>query len=240
MEIKVVAVIQARVGSTRLPAKVLMEIDGKTILERVYNRVAQAETLDDVIVATTIKQNDDAIVDLCEMVNWHYYRGSEDDVLDRFYQCGAFYRADVIVRITADCPLIDPVLIDDVIAKFMSLYPDIDYASNTLPPRTYPRGVDVEVISRNALEVQWETAVKWREHVTASLRKNTENYRVIAVTNDTDYSHMRWCVDTAKDLEFVRKVFGHFKEQPFGWMDVIGLLEEHPDWVIVDAQEDPK
>lgn len=236
----VIAIIQARMGSTRLPGKVMKDMVGKPLLERVVDRVVRAKMIDSVVVATSEGNGDMVIAELCKSKKWLCFRGSEDDVLDRFYQAALAYKADVLVRITADCPLIDAGLIDEVVGKFLSLYPDIDYVANTLPPRTYPRGLDVEVITVEALHNQWRTAIKWREHVTANLRKNAGKFRVLNVTNETDYSRMRWCVDTTEDLEFVRKVYVHFGDSDFAWFDVVQLLDEYPDWAIMDYQEEPK
>ncbi len=240
MKPKIVAIIQARVGSKRLPFKMLRDIEGQTMLERVADRVKEAETLDGVVVATTVSESDNAIAKLCEEHSWYCFRGSEDDVLDRFYQTALFYKADIVVRITGDCPLIDSQLIDKIVNEFLSLYPNIDYASNLLP-RTYPRGLDVEVISVSALRREWESSVKWREHVTLNLHRNPEKYRIVNVSNGRDYSYMRWCVDIVEDLGFVRKVYGYFKDRKFHWEDVVRLLTKaHPDWIIIDTQVDPK
>lgn len=240
MKPKIVALIQARVGSKRLPGKVLKDIEGQTMLERVVNRVKEAKNLDEVVIATTVSEGDIAIVELCKKHNWLCFRGSEPDVLDRFYQAACFFKADAVVRITADCPLIDPRLIDKVVEKFLTLYPDIDYASEGLTNRTFPRGLDTEVVSIGALRNEWQTSTKWREHVTLNIRKNAGRYRMADISNDKDYSYMRWCVDTAEDLEFVRRVYGHFNGSRFYWEDVVKLLEIHPDWVIIDTQVDPK
>jgi len=240
MKPKIVALIQARVGSKRLPGKVLKDIEGQTMLERVVNRVKEAKNLDEVVIATTVSEGDIAIVELCKKHNWLCFRGSEPDVLDRFYQAACLFKADAIVRITADCPLIDPRLIDKVVEKFLSLYPDIDYVSEGLTNRTFPRGLDTEVVNMSALRNEWQTSTKWREHVTLNIRKNSNRYRMADIHNGKNYSHMRWCVDTAEDLEFVRKVYGHFKDKGFYWEDVVELLEKYPEWVIVDTQVDPK
>lgn len=236
---KIVAIIQARVNSKRLPSKVLMDIEGQTMLERVVNRVKEAKTMDEVVVATTVSEEDNAIAKLCEEHGWFCFRGSEPDVLDRFYQVSCLFKADAIVRINADCPLVDPKVIDTVVNKFLSSYPNIDYASNVLP-RTYPRGLDTEVIGIRALQSEWKTSSKWREHVTLNIRNNYERFRMVNVSNVEDYSYMRWCVDTLADLEFARKVFGYFGDGNFHFKDVLQLLEKHPDWVIRDTQKDPQ
>ena len=238
---KTIAIIQARTGSSRLPGKVLMDICGETMLEREVARVGIATTVDDVVVATTTSTRDDSLADLCVVRDWLLYRGSEDDVLDRFYQAALHYEADTIVRITADCPLIDPQVIDAVVSAFLARYPNVDYAANIINNRTYPRGLDTEVISIVALRKEWLTIKKWREHVTLNLRKNLGNYRTVEVASSLpESSYMRWCVDTADDLEFMRRVYQHFTGRDFGWLDIVDMLEnEHPEWVIEDKQEDP-
>ncbi len=240
MAIKVVGIIQARMGSTRLPSKVLKDIEGKAMLERVVSRVKTASMLNEVVVATTIKEEDDAIVELCKGKGWLYYRGSEQDVLDRYYQAATKFKADVVVRITADCPLIDSGIIDEVVSEFLSLYPDIDYVSNVLPPRTYPRGLDTEAVNIKTLAEQWRTCALWREHVTLGIRNYPLRFRVNRISNGQDYSYMRWCVDTAEDLEFVRKVYGEFGDSMFSWYEVVRLLERHPEWMIKDTQVDQR
>lgn len=240
MKPKIVAIVQARIGSSRLPQKVLEDIEGQTMLERVVNRVRESEKLDLVAVATTYKEGDNAIDDICTEHGWSCFRGREDDVLDRYYRSACLFGADIIVRITSDCPLIDPRLIDKVVEKFLSLYPNIDYVSEGLINRMFPRGLDTEVISFEALQSEWQSSTKWREHVTLNLRKNIERYRWAEICSDKNYSNMRWCVDTADDLEFVRKVYRHFGDRMFYWEDVVRLLEEHPDWVIIDWQKDPE
>ena len=149
---KVVAIVQARMGSTRLPGKVLMDISGWSMLWHVVNRVRQAKWVDKVVVATSGSVSDDPVATLCEQEGIPCFRGSEDDVLDRYYQAAKWIGANVIVRITADCPLIDPYVVDDVVKHYVD--GDYDYVSNTAPP-TFPDGLDIEVFSFEALERAW-------------------------------------------------------------------------------------
>lgn len=216
---RTIAIIQARMGSTRLPDKVMIDLAGKPMLDRVVTRVKRAN-LDGVMVATTTDRRDDIIIDYCRKHYWGYSRGDEQDVLDRYHQAALLYEADIIVRITADCPLIDPGIIDKCVDKFKSLYPNIDYVSNLLP-RTFPKGLDVEVISFEALKKEWETATLWREHITLNIRNNPHLYRVENVSNDIDYSSMRWTVDLEEDLAFPRKVYSLFRDEPFGFKDIL-------------------
>ena len=234
---KVVAIIQARMGSTRLPGKVLMDLADEPMLVRVVNRVRRAVTLNEVVVAATTQPADEAIAGLCAERKWPCFRGSEDDVLDRYERAAEAYKADVIVRITSDCPLIEPVVIDRTVRSFLKRQPGVDYACNFLPDRTFPRGLDVEVIGREALRRAWmeDRNPAWREHVTEYVLRHPELFRVHGVTNDRDYSHMRWTVDEAEDLTFVRRIYGHFGHDRFSWLDVLGVLAEHPDWMDINS-----
>lgn len=234
---KVVAIIQARMGSTRLPGKVLMNLAGEPMLARVVNRCRRATLLADVVVATTTQPADEAIVRLCEERGWPCVWGSEDDVLDRYHQAAEARHADVIVRITSDCPLIDPAVVDRTVKEFLDRQPGVDYACNVLPQRTFPRGLDVEVASRAALDRAWreDRNSSSREHVTRYVLQHPELFCTYGVTNDRDYSRMRWTVDEAEDLAFVRRIYGHFGHDRFSWLDVLGVLAEHPDWMDINS-----
>jgi len=228
---KTVAIIQARMGSTRLPGKVLKDIAGQPMLARVVTRAARSDLLDEVIVAATTGPADEPIIRLCRERHWPWFRGSEDDVLDRYYRAAAEHKADVVVRLTSDCPVLDAELTGLVVGEFFDHGPP-DYAANTLPPRTFPRGLDVEVIGFDALERAWreDTDPAWREHVTPYLYRHPERFRLHAVRNDADLSAHRWVVDTAEDLAFVRKLYEHFEHDRFSWRDVLAACEEHPEW----------
>ena len=232
---KVVAIIQARMGSTRLPGKVLLDLAGAPVLARVVNRCRRAATLDDVVVATTTLAADDPIVELCRANNWKSFRGQEDDVLDRYYHAAMQSQAEVVVRITSDCPLIEPEIIDLTVKTFLE-HGALDYAGNSLPPRTFPRGLDVEVFSFEALARAWreDTNPAWREHVTPYIYRHPEKFRLHAVINDADLSSRRWTVDTAADLAFVRKIYEQFSHDGFSWREVLKLLEQHPEWLEIN------
>ena len=231
----IVAIIQARMGSTRLPGKVLKDLAGQPMLVRVVNRTCRAKTLDTVVVATTVQSRDQAIVQLCERRGWLYFQGSEDDVLDRYYQAALAFNAEAIVRITSDCPLIEPEIIDKVVSEFLSHYPDVDYVCNVLP-RTFPRGLDVEVMSFEALKRAWheDNNPAWREHVTQYIQRHPEIFRIRNVASEENYSHMRWTVDTPEDLTFVRKIYEYFGHDNFSWKDVLRLLKLHPEWLEIN------
>jgi len=229
---RVLAIIQARMGSTRLPGKVLAEIGGRPMLWHVVHRLRRARFVDQVCVATSTHPADDAVARFCLQESLTCFRGSEADVLDRFYRAARALQADEVVRITADCPLLDPAVVDTVIAAFHA--GEYDYASNVLR-YTYPDGLDAEVFSLAALERAWREATQPadREHVTAFMRHSGRFRLAPNVESEVDLSprRLRWTVDDAADLEFVRRVYAGLDRngQPFGMDDVLRLLEEHPD-----------
>lgn len=231
----VVAVIQARMSSSRLPGKVLEDLAGQPMLARVVNRTCRARTLDAVAVATTVAPADDPIVRLCDTQGWICLRGSEDDVLDRYYQVARALEASSVVRITADCPLIDPDIIDRIVGQFLSHRAEVDYVSNTIV-RSFPRGLDVEVMNFDALEAAWheDSDPGSREHVTPYIRHHPDAFRVRQVVNNEDCSHMRWTVDTVADLMFVSAVFDHFRNDRFTWKEGLRAVADHPEWAEIN------
>lgn len=230
---KIVAVIQARMNASRLPGKVLKDIAGKPMLEWVVSRVKQSQKVNEIVVATTTDPSDDAIEEFCKTIGAACFRGSAFDVLDRYYQAARIHKADVIVRITADCPLLDPVLIDDVIEELQTK--SLDFAANRLPPpwkRTYPLGLDVEVCRMKAFEKAWKEAEKpfEREHVMPYFYDQEGRFKISVINTDKAYPDQRWTVDTPEDLEVMRKAYGHFKDiKKFGWKDVLQFFEKHPE-----------
>lgn len=237
----IVAIIQARMGSTRLPGKVLVDLAGEPVLSRVVTRSQRAARIDETVVATTTEPADEPIVELCATGNWPWFRGSEDDVLDRYYQGAKERGADVVVRITSDCPLIDPSVVDDVVNELFEKAP-VDYTSNTLAPRTFPRGLDVEAMTFNTLERAWheDTDLRSREHVTPYIYRHPGTFRLTGVFSAVDYSWMRWTVDTSRDLAFVRRIYDHFGHDRFSWQDVLAVLESHPEWLELNRYEQQK
>ena len=234
--LKTVAIIQARMGSTRLPGKVLEDLAGKPMLVRVVERVKRARTIEEIVIVTTDNSVDNKISELCISHSWQCFRGSEEDVLDRYYRAAMAYKADPVVRITSDCPLIDPAVIDLVVSEFFKLSPGVDFVSNDIPVRTYPRGLDSEAIKFEALERAWrkDDDPVSREHVTPYIKRHPELFNLNGVTAESDYSEMRWTVDTSEDLDFVRRIYGHFGNDNFSWRDVLRLLSAHPEWLDIN------
>ncbi len=226
---KILAIIQARMGSTRLPGKVLRPIEGRPMLERVCERVRRSGAIDGLVVATTTEPGDRSILDECERLRIPVFRGSEHDVLERYHEAAGHHAADVVVRITADCPLIDPEVIDLVVSEFADRSPD--YASNTLR-RTWPRGLDTEVVTVAALHRARREATEpyERVHVTPYVYRHPELFRLHAVTGEEDHSGARWTVDVAEDLEFVRAVYRRLAAAgSFSWRDVLDLVASEPE-----------
>jgi spore coat polysaccharide biosynthesis protein SpsF len=260
MRPRTIAIIQARMGATRLPGKVLHDIAGQPMLVRVVERTRRASLLDGFVVATTTEVQDDALYELCRERGYPYYRGEQQDVLDRYYQAARQTSADIIVRITADCPVIDPLLINEtvqLVTGHYSLVTDhFDFAANRLPPpwgRTYPIGLDVEACTFAALERAWQEATEphQREHVmpylyegvnlkpaTCNLQLGTSprGFRVALLNHDPDYGALRWTVDTPEDLELIRQVYTRFGgRDDFGWREILALFEREPELAKLNA-----
>jgi spore coat polysaccharide biosynthesis protein SpsF len=233
---KVIAVVQARMSSTRLPGKVLADLGGETVLARVIRRLGRARLLDQCVVATTVEPVDEAIVRECATLEVACFRGSENDVLDRYYQAANLYPAKAVVRITSDCPLIDPNLVDDTIRVFQN--ERADYASNVFP-RTYPRGLDTEVFGVAALARAWKEASEpyQREHVTPYFYENPQTFRLASASGKVDYSGYRWTLDTPEDLELLRTIYSRFDgRDDFSWEEVIHLMEREPGLAELNSQ----
>lgn len=277
MPARIVAIIQARMASTRLPGKVLLDIAGEPMLARVVERTQRAQTVAEVVVATTSEASDDAILALCQARGVRCHRGSQHDVLDRYYQAARAAEAEIIVRITADCPAIDAQLIDQVVLALFGLNgrgsslaggaginndPRFDFAANRLPPpwgRTFPIGLDTEVCTFAALERAWKEASQPHQrehvmpyiyepqrsvHVTTLVDVPTEAppetpagfFRVLRVDHDPDLGALRWTVDTAGDLELMRRIYAHFSgHDDFSWQDILNLFKEQPELAEINA-----
>lgn len=225
-----VAIIQARMGSTRLPGKVLADIGGKPMLQRVIERVKAAQSVDQVVVATTSAKEDDVLAEYVRNeAGCDVFRGSADDVLARFYLCAKLYRAEIVIRATADDPLKDPQIIDKAASQLIA-DPKLDYCSNTIDP-SYPEGLDIEAIRFSALERAHLEAklASEREHVTPYVWKNTDSFNALNFKYERDLKDWRWTVDRPEDLEFMRQVFQAFRDRPLvPFQDVIDWLDANP------------
>jgi spore coat polysaccharide biosynthesis protein SpsF len=254
MKPKVVAIIQGRMSSSRLPGKILAEIAGQPMLQRVFLRASRAASVNETIFATTTDPSDDPVAEYCDFSGIPFTRGSLYDVLDRYYQAAKAAKADVLVRITADCPVIDPELIDEVVRTLLDH--EYDFVCNRLPPpwhRTYPIGLDVEACSFKNLEKVWKVAKEpqHREHAMPYFYEGVElskvsrqleegisprGYKVALLHHTTDFGDYRWTVDTPEDLEFIRQVYSRFDgRDDFTWKEVLDIVHNEPRLMEINA-----
>ncbi len=228
---KNLAIIQARTGSSRLPDKVLMKLEDKTVIEHVFNRVKKSRLVSDIVVATTLKEEDLRIVKICAENNIKVYCGSENDVLDRFYQIAKILNPDNIVRITADCPVIDPNIIDLVIVQHIQK--NADYTCNGLDKVTFPDGQDVEVIKFEALKIAYleSTLKSEKEHVTPFIRYKPDRFKLLNVENTHDLSDQRWTLDNIEDFKLLKIIFSNLYQENnfFGMEQIFKFIEKNPD-----------
>ena len=240
---KVVIINQARMTSTRLPKKVMKEVLGKPLLEYQIERLQRVKLADQIVVATTINDTDQLIIDLCDRLSISSYRGSEDDVLARYHGAAIEYQADVVVRVTSDCPVIDPQVIDQVIQFYIDAYPKYDYVSNCLG-RTYPRGMDTEVFSFKSLDEAFHQATTQpdREHVTPFINLQPNKYNLGQVSYFENHSDYRWTVDTLEDFELIKRIIESlypFKPE-FSLQDCLELLSQNPEWKMINQHIEQK
>ncbi len=254
MRLKIVAIIQGRMSSSRLPGKILADIAGQPMLQRVFLRTSRSATVSETLFATTTDPSDDPVAEYCDFSGIPSTRGSLYDVLDRYYQAAKQTQADVIVRITADCPVIDPALIDDVVNALLD--GGYDFVCNRLPRpwhRTYPIGLDVEACTFKNLEKAWKKAKEpqQREHAMPYFYEGVElapqsrtletgisprGFRVALLQHTTDFGDYRWTVDTPEDLEFIRQVYNRFDgRDDFTWKEVLDLVHTEPQLMQINA-----
>lgn len=226
--------VQARMGSERFPGKVLKESVGKPLLDHLIERLKQVKNVDSILVVTSNEVKDQPIVDLCDTLKVKVFRGNEENVLERYYYAAQMESPETIVRITADCPLIDPQIIDDVLHFYKM--GNFDYASNTLNP-TFPRGMDVEVFSKKTLEDTFRRAKMpaEKEHVTYYMYHHPEHFKLGSYEQPFNSSEYRLTVDTPADFELINKIFESLYPKPFKLSDILNLLKEHPDWTKINA-----
>ena len=236
-----IAIIQARMGSTRLPGKVLADIQGRPMLLRVVDRTAAARRIDQVVIATSTLPSDDPIATLCRQNHVECFRGDESDVLRRYADAARHYGASLITRVTSDCPLLDPTVTDRVIDAFHRSHDDDEtkvaaYASNTLK-RTWPRGLDTEVFTAETLyQADRRTTEPYhRTHVTPYIYENPEQFHLLPVYDETDFSHLRWTVDTADDLELVRAIYHRLPNDCTDWHTAADIVNSDPELSNINA-----
>ena len=231
-------IIQARMGSTRLPGKVLMEvIEGKPVLYYVINQLKYCKSFEKLIVATTTLPEDDKIVQFCMDNDVNYFRGDSKNVLERHYRCAEKFSLSTVIRMPADKPLLDPEVVDKVVEAFNSN--SYDYVTNFLPS-TYPSGTEVEVLSFNALKIAYEKAIlpSEKEHVTNYIYDHKDDFRIFNVVNSENLSNFRWAVDRIEDLRLVREIVSNIHKSPILIKDILELFKNEPNLVEINKQVD--
>jgi len=235
---KPVAIIQVRMDSTRLPGKVLKKLNGITVLESLLNQLNYSKLFNDKIIATTSNSEDDVIFNFCKSKEIKCYRGSQDDVLDRYYNCAKKFSINTIIRITSDCPLMDPQVVDAVIDFYLKN--SYDYVNNCYN-RTYPYGNDVEIFSLKVLEKVWEKATKpsEREHVTPYIYNNPDEFSLGWIENKENLSEFHWTIDRKEDLIFVQNIFKKISKRPILMKDIIDVIKDDPSLLEINKNTNP-
>jgi spore coat polysaccharide biosynthesis protein SpsF (cytidylyltransferase family) len=228
-------IIEARTGSSRLPNKVVAEIEGKPMIFYVIDRIKQIKSVEQIILATTQEENDRILTEIAKQNSIGSFVGDSIDVLDRDYQCALQNNADPIIRITGDCPLIDPDIVEEMLEFYLKN--NYDYVSNRINPK-YPDGLDVEIYSFNTLQMAAQNA-KWsseRELVTTYITKNPKNFKIFSYENQEDLSEYRWTVDEQKDLEFIRKIYSIMKPKTnFSMKEIVEILSKNSELLKINA-----
>jgi spore coat polysaccharide biosynthesis protein SpsF len=223
---KITCIIQARTNSSRLPNKILLKLSNTTIIVHIIDRIKKSTLIEQIILATSINHNDKILLDIANDNQVTSFKGNELDVLDRFYNAAKENDANIVIRITGDCPLVDPILIDKMLKFFLEN--NFDYVSNTIE-RTFPDGLDVEIFTFTALEKAFSesTWISEREHVTPYIIKNPKLFKLFSYTNIENLSHLRWCLDEESDYKMLQKIYQEFKSVKFfSTTDVLKLLEK--------------
>ena len=240
---KKLIIVQARMTSTRLPGKVMEIVCDKPLLEHLINRLKTIRSADQIVIATTVNETDNQIVSLCKKLDTLYYRGSEEDVLGRYYEAAVEYGGEVIIRITSDCPVIDPEVVDYLISFFTNNIGKYDYVSNTLE-RSYPRGMDAEIVSFKALKEAHFNAYDPfdREHVTPFIKKRPQQFRLYNILYKADMSRFRLTIDTSEDMELISKIFEslYYQNTFFSLKDMLDQMERTPKWETINAHVETK
>lgn len=237
--IKIIAVIQARMGSTRLPGKALKKILSRSLIEWIRYRLSFCREIDEIVLSTADNKENDPLVELAKSIGLKYYRGSEKDLVSRIYETAKKFKADAVVRITADCPLVDPYLVDKLVVRFKKDFPKIDYVCNILPP-TFPDGIDIEVISFKALEKLYKEVKDplYREWITTTIIENPDRYKIVNIKNKNNISYLRLTVDYAEDFELVEKIFGELHQEGdlFTLEDILNLFRKKPEFLKINEK----
>ncbi len=230
---KTAIIIQARMGSTRLPGKIMKKILNKPMIDYLIERASKSKMIDDIIVATSDTKENKELVDFLKAKSVKYFIGDENDVLSRYYYTAKKFNIDNIIRVTADCPLIDATIIDDTVKKY---YKDkVDYASNIFP-RSFPKGLDTEIFSFNSIEKAFNEANSLydREHVTPYIRESGK-FDISNISYEKDYSYLRLTVDWEEDFKLISKIFNQFKPNIFfNWLDVVDELFKNPELIQIN------
>jgi spore coat polysaccharide biosynthesis protein SpsF len=229
----IVAIVQARINSTRLPGKVLLDLAGKPILAHMIERLRRSRRIEKILVATTTGDRDDPIALLCTSLGAECFRGSEIDVLNRYYRAAIHAGASTIIRLTSDCPLIDPEIVDAAVALHETSKPKADYVVS----EGFPHGFDVEVFTFDALERSWreDHDAATREHVTPYIIRHPDVFRIVRLICPDSLPPLRLTVDTLDDYNLVFKIYRELGHRPFGWREVVDLLSERRDWLRLNA-----
>ena len=230
---KIGVIVQARMGSKRLPGKIMKEIINKPMIEYLLNRISNSKTINEIVVATSDKRENLEFIDFLKHKNIKYYIGDEEDVLSRYYLTAKKYNFTDIVRVTADCPVIDPKVIDNTVKKYIK--DDVDYTSNIFP-RSFPKGLDTEIFSFESLKkAHIESNSEYdREHVTPYIRESG-NFKISNLSLNKDYSNYRLTVDWAEDFKLIDKVFNFFKPNIFfSWIEVVDLFKKNPELILIN------
>ncbi len=242
----IVAIVQARMGSTRLPGKVMKELCGRPVLWHVVDRLQRSKKLNRIVVATTVLQEDDVIERFCKKNNILVYRGSSEDVLNRYFEASKKFKANTVIRITSDCPVIDPVILDEMIVeyeKILLVHPLNAYVSNTLK-RTFPRGLDVEIFSNDLLENTFLHARSphEKEHVTPYIYSHPELFYLFSFESEIDYSAFRWTLDTSEDFQLIEQIYKRLynENQLFLFRDILNLFDKSPELKFINDHVEQK
>lgn len=237
-DLRIVVIVQARMASTRLRGKVLKEVLEKPLLSFLLERLKHVKGIDQIVIATTTNPEDQEIVEFCHLEQAPFYRGSSEDVLDRFYRAAKPFAPDIVIRVTSDCPLIDPKRVEEVLHFFVQHFPNYDYVSNS-HIRSFPVGMDTEVFSFKALEeaALEATLPEEREHVTPFIYRRPKRYKLGLIKHDPSFAHYRLTVDTAEDFELISRLIQTlYPSNPcFSMEDIIEVLNKHPDWMSINA-----